>query len=44
MNLLGVPTYNQIAIRAVILVAIVAIDALANGLRRHNIASSRITE
>ena len=44
MDLLGVPTYTQIAIRALILVAIVAIDALANGLRRRSIVSSRITE
>ena len=44
MNLLGVPTYTQIAIRALILVAIVAIDALANGLRRRSIMSSRIAE
>ena len=33
MDLLGVPTYTQIAVRALILVAIVAIDAVANGLR-----------
>jgi D-xylose transport system permease protein len=44
MDLLGVPTYTQIAIRALILVAIVAIDALANGLRRRSILSSRIAE
>jgi ribose transport system permease protein len=44
MDLLGVPTYTQIAIRALILVAIVAIDALANGLRRRSIMSSRIAE
>jgi ribose/xylose/arabinose/galactoside ABC-type transport system permease subunit len=44
MDLLGVPTYNQIAIRALILVAIVAIDALANGLRRRELAASRMLE
>jgi ribose transport system permease protein len=44
MNLLGVSTYYQIAIRALILVAIVAIDALANGLRRRSLVSSRIAE
>jgi ribose transport system permease protein len=42
MDLLGVPTYSQIAIRALILIAIVAIDALTNGLSRRNLASSRI--
>lgn len=44
MNLLGVPTYSQIAIRASILIAIVAIDAVANGLRRRNLANSRTVE
>jgi ribose/xylose/arabinose/galactoside ABC-type transport system permease subunit len=44
MNLLGVPTYHQIAIRALILVAVVAIDALANDLRRRSIVSLRIVE
>ena len=44
MDLLGVPTYSQIAIRALILIAIVAIDALTNGLSRRNLASSRIAE
>ena len=44
MNLLGVSTYYQIAIRALILVAVVAIDALANGLRRRSIVSTRIAE
>jgi ribose transport system permease protein len=44
MDLLGVPTYSQIAIRALILIAIVAIDALTNGLSRRNLASSRIAQ
>lgn len=44
MDLLGVPTYSQIAIRALILIAIVAIDALTNGLNRRNLASSRIAQ
>jgi len=44
MDLLGIPTYTQIAIHAVILVAIVAIDALATGLRRRNAALLRISE
>jgi ribose/xylose/arabinose/galactoside ABC-type transport system permease subunit len=44
MDLLGVPTYTQIAVRALILVAIVAVDALANGLRRRNLTASRIAE
>jgi len=44
MNLLGVPTYTQIAVRALILIAIVAVDALANGLRRRNLTASRIAE
>lgn len=42
MNLLGVPTYSQIAVRAMILIAIVAIDALATSLRRRELASGRI--
>jgi ribose/xylose/arabinose/galactoside ABC-type transport system permease subunit len=44
MNLLGVPTYNQIAIRALILVAIVAIDALATRLRQRELSASRVIE
>lgn len=44
MNLLGVPTYNQIAIRALILVAIVAIDALATRLRQRELSASRVVE
>jgi ribose/xylose/arabinose/galactoside ABC-type transport system permease subunit len=44
MDLLGVPTYTQIAIHAAILVAVVAIDALANGLRRRGAASLRTPE
>ena len=44
MDLLGVPTYSQIAVRALILIAIVAIDALTNGLSRRNLASSRIAQ
>ena len=44
MDLLGVPTYSQIAIRALILIAIVAIDALTNGFSRRNLASSRIAQ
>lgn len=37
MNLLGIPTYSQIAIRASILVAIVAVDAVASKLRRREL-------
>jgi ribose transport system permease protein len=44
MNLLGVPTYNQIAIRAIILIAIVAVDAVATNLRRRELAGSVIAE
>lgn len=44
MDLLGVPTYSQIAIRALILIAIVAVDALTNGFSRRNLASSRIAQ
>jgi len=44
MNLLGVPTYSQIAIRAMILIAIVAIDALGTALRRRDLAQGRITQ
>lgn len=44
MNLLGIPTYSQIAIRAAILVAIVAIDAVASNLRRRELTASRIVE
>ncbi len=44
MNLLGVPTYNQIAIRALILVVIVAIDALATRLRQRELSASRVIE
>jgi ribose transport system permease protein len=42
MNLLGVPTYHQIAIRALILVAIVGADALATNLARRGATASRI--
>ena len=44
MNLLGVPTYNQIAIRALILVAIVVFDALATRLRQRELSASRVVE
>ncbi|MGN6307682.1 MAG: ABC transporter permease [Mesorhizobium sp.] len=44
MNLLGVPTYSQIAIRATILVAIVVIDALGTALRQRDLAKGRITQ
>jgi ribose transport system permease protein len=44
MNLLGIPTYGQIAVRAMILIAIVAIDALGTALRRRNLAQGRITQ
>ncbi|MBA3518297.1 MAG: ABC transporter permease [Rhizobiales bacterium] len=42
MNLLGVPTYNQIAIRALILVAVVTLDALATRIERRGLTMSRI--
>ncbi len=44
MNLLGVPTYTQIAVRALILIAIVVIDALATRLRRRELENARILE
>ena len=44
MNLLGVPTYTQIAVRALILIAIVVIDALATRLRRAELDNARILE
>ena len=44
MNLLGVPTYTQIAVRALILIAIVVIDALATRLRRRELDNARIIE
>lgn len=44
MNLLGVPTYTQIAVRALILIAIVVIDALATRLRRRELENARIIE
>ena len=42
MNLLGVPTYHQIAIRALVLIAIVGADALATNLARRGATASRI--
>jgi ribose transport system permease protein len=42
MNLVGIPTYNQIAIRALILVSVVALDALATSIQRRRITMSRI--
>ena len=42
MNLVGIPTYNQIAIRALILVGVVALDALATSIQRRRITMSRI--
>ena len=44
MNLLGVPTYTQIAVRALILITIVVIDALATRLRRAELDNARILE
>ncbi|HEY1941170.1 MAG TPA: ABC transporter permease [Roseiarcus sp.] len=44
MNLLGVPTYTQIAVRALILIAIVAIDAFGTKLARRGGASPRFVD
>jgi ribose/xylose/arabinose/galactoside ABC-type transport system permease subunit len=44
MNLLGVPTYTQIAVRALILIAIVAIDAFGTKLKQRGGASPRFVD
>jgi ribose transport system permease protein len=44
MNLVGVPTYHQIAIRALILIAVVALDALAARVQRGRLTMSRIAD
>jgi ribose/xylose/arabinose/galactoside ABC-type transport system permease subunit len=44
MNLVGVPTYHQIAIRALILIAVVALDALAARFQRRSLTMSRIAD
>jgi ribose/xylose/arabinose/galactoside ABC-type transport system permease subunit len=40
MNLLGVNTYYQIAVRAAILIAVVAIDAFSMTMARRRLAAA----